>query len=93
MGERAVEKEEEMFHDLLEGTETIFFVDDEDMVIDVGMEMMKSLGYEVFVSSNGKDAIEFYETHKDKIDMFILDMILIREISAAWIHLGGVSKL
>jgi len=58
------------------GKETILLVDDEDMIIDIGQEILKALGYKVLLARSGKEAIELYKSNKDKIDMVILDMIM-----------------
>ena len=34
------------------------------------------MGYRVFTAKSGKEVIDFYSTHKDEIDMVILDMIM-----------------
>jgi CheY-like chemotaxis protein len=51
-------------------------VDDEDLITQVGKEMLKKLGYTVFTAENGHEAIQIYQKNKDKIDMVILDMIM-----------------
>ena len=61
---------------MLIGTESILLVDDEDMVLDVGREILEALGYTVFVAKSGKEAIAFYEDNKEKIAMIILDIIM-----------------
>ena len=61
---------------VLKGTETVLFVDDEDMIIQVGREILETLGYQVLLARNGKEAIEVYKANKDKIDVVILDMIM-----------------
>jgi len=58
------------------GKETILLVDDEEMILDVGSQLLEKLGYKVLVAGSGKEAIEFYKANKDKIDMVILDMIM-----------------
>ena len=58
------------------GTETILLVDDEEMIIDVGREMLERLGYTVFISRGGADAVELYKKNCDKIDLVILDVIM-----------------
>jgi two-component system, cell cycle sensor histidine kinase and response regulator CckA len=58
------------------GQETVLFIDDEDMVLDVGSEMIKGLGYEVMTATGGKQGLEIYEQNRDKIDLVILDMIM-----------------
>jgi len=62
--------------EVLKGTETVLFVDDEGMIIDVGREILKTLGYQVLLARGGKEAIEVYKANKDRIDMVILDMIM-----------------
>lgn len=58
------------------GNETILFVDDEAFALDVGANILKTLGYDVLQAKNGKSAVEIYEKNRDKIDLVILDMIL-----------------
>ncbi len=64
--------DEEMRH----GKETILLVDDQQIVLDVGKEMLRKLGYNVFPASGGDEAIEVYKANKDKIDLVILDIIM-----------------
>ncbi|NVL91275.1 MAG: response regulator [Desulfobacterales bacterium] len=59
-----------------QGRETILLVDDEDMIIDVGREMLMAMGYKVLSAGGGKKAIDVYRKNKDKIDLIILDMIM-----------------
>jgi len=68
--------EKEFPDELLTGTEAILIVDDEDMIITVGSEMLRKLGYKVLLAKSGKEAIELCEAHKETIDMVILDMIM-----------------
>ena len=62
--------------DVQKGQETILFIDDEDMVLDVGSEMIKGLGYEVMTAAGGKQGLEIYEQNRENIDLVILDMIM-----------------
>jgi two-component system cell cycle sensor histidine kinase/response regulator CckA len=66
----------EVSEDVRHGDETVLLVDDEDMIIDVGEQLLQKLGYEVLIARSGKEAIEIYEKDKDKIDIVILDMIM-----------------
>ena len=61
---------------ILRGEETILLVDDADMILDVGKEILEALGYTAFIARSGKEAIEIYENNKEKIDLIILDMIM-----------------
>ena len=74
--EKQAAKREEPAEEVLKGTETVLFVDDEGMIIDVGREILKTLGYQVLLARGGKEAIEVYKANKDRIDMVILDMIM-----------------
>ncbi len=58
------------------GTETILLVDDENMIIDVGDEILQEMGYRVLCAGGGKEAVEIYKARKGEIDMVILDMIM-----------------
>ena len=74
-GKEAIE-EKELAEHLLKGTGTILLVDDEDMIINVGEDMLETIGYEVILAKNGKEAVEVYRKNMQRIDMVILDMIM-----------------
>jgi len=63
-------------HNILTGSETILLVDDEEMIIDVGAQVLKKLGYEVLTARHGKEAIEVYQQNRQKVAMVILDLIM-----------------
>ena len=67
---------EEMREELLTGTETILLVDDEEVIINVGKEILQTLGYKVITASGGYEAIEVFRTRKREIALVILDMIM-----------------
>ncbi len=58
------------------GRETVLFVDDEAMVIDVAKQLLERLGYTAMVASSGREALDIYEKNRDSIDLVILDMIM-----------------
>jgi len=58
------------------GSETVLLVDDADTILEVGEETLQTLGYDVFVAGSGKEAIEIYETHRETIDLIILDIVM-----------------
>ena len=62
--------------ELIQGTETILLVDDERIILDVGEEVLKTMGYNVLLADSGKEALEHMERDKESIDMVILDMIM-----------------
>jgi CheY-like chemotaxis protein len=51
---------------------TVLFVDDEEMLLEVGSLMLQRLGYNVLSTSNGQEAIEIFK--RNEIDVVILDM-------------------
>ena len=56
--------------------ETVFLIDDDDMIVDVGEHILNNSGYDVVSAKSGKEAIEVYKENHSRIDMVILDMIL-----------------
>jgi len=62
--------------DLLRGSETILYVDDEDILTEFAEDLLSRLGYTVLVAKNGEEALEIYEKNRDRIDMVLLDMIM-----------------
>jgi two-component system, cell cycle sensor histidine kinase and response regulator CckA len=58
------------------GSGSVLIVDDETIVLDVTVEMLKMLGYNVLTACNGKEAIDLYKMYRDEIDVIILDMIM-----------------
>jgi len=69
-------EEKKLADEILKGTETVLLVDDEAMILDVGEEMLKEMGYKVLLARSGKEAVKVYGKHKDEIDLVILDMIM-----------------
>ena len=74
--EKEIVEEKVLASDVFKGSETVFLVDDEDMIVDVGELLLEKLGYKTLVAGNGMDAIEIYKEKKNHIDMVILDMIM-----------------
>ena len=69
-------KEKRAAPQILGGKETVLLVDDEDIVLDVGTQMLEKMGYKVLVAKSGKETIDIYKANKHKIDMVVLDMIM-----------------
>lgn len=58
------------------GSGTILVVDDEKMIVDVVARVLKSIGYDVLTASGGRQAVELMRTHREKISLVILDMVM-----------------
>lgn len=56
--------------------ETILLVDDERHVLETGQSVLVSLGYHVLTAMNGREAIEVFKTHAEKVDLCILDVVM-----------------
>lgn len=76
ISEKEIVEEKKPSDDILEGTETVLIVDDEQMIIDVGKALLAKMGYNVLTAGGGKEALEIYKAYKHKIDLVILDMIM-----------------
>ncbi|MEW6263617.1 MAG: ATP-binding protein [Thermodesulfobacteriota bacterium] len=61
---------------IISGRETILLVDDEEMILQVGAELLEQLGYTVFKAGGAAEALAIYRREKDNIDLVILDMIM-----------------
>ncbi|MBN2123602.1 MAG: PAS domain S-box protein [Deltaproteobacteria bacterium] len=58
------------------GKETILLVDDEDSVLDVGRQILESLGYRVIAAKSGDEAIDLYGKEGDAVSLIILDLVM-----------------
>jgi len=74
--EKSAKKPVKSAGQIIEGRGTILLVDDEEMVLDVGVQLLKALGYTVLEARSGKEAVALYRENKNKIDMVLLDMIM-----------------
>ncbi|MCK5117883.1 MAG: response regulator [Candidatus Aegiribacteria sp.] len=61
---------------LLHGHETILLIDDEAIMLEIGLEILETLGYQVLTADNGATACALYERENANIDMVMLDMVL-----------------
>ena len=55
---------------------TVLLVDDEEIVIGVGRQMLEKLGFLVLTANNGKEALDVYKNNQNDIDFVVLDMIM-----------------
>ncbi len=58
------------------GNETILFVDDEDMLVDIVKRMLESLGYRVVARTSAVEALEAFKSNPDGFDLLITDMTM-----------------
>jgi signal transduction histidine kinase/CheY-like chemotaxis protein len=61
---------------IIQGSETIPLVDDEEMIIDVSKAILEKLGYRVVIAKGGEPAIDAVQRIGGDIDLVILDLIM-----------------
>ncbi|MCD6296819.1 MAG: PAS domain S-box protein, partial [Deltaproteobacteria bacterium] len=66
--EKAPLSEKEPISEITRGSETIMLVDDEEMIIDIGKQLLERFGYKVLVARDGREAENVYRKNKDSID-------------------------
>ncbi len=58
------------------GTEQILFVDDEKALAELGLQILKRLGYNVVTRTSSIEALELFMVQPDKFDLVITDMTM-----------------
>ena len=61
---------------VMTSSRTVLLVDDEEVVLDVGVQMLQHFGYVVLPAASGQEALQIYAENKEKIDLVILDMVM-----------------
>jgi two-component system cell cycle sensor histidine kinase/response regulator CckA len=73
---KKIVQKEELNREALKGSETVLLIDDEDIIIDIGGQILERLGYRALTARSGEEAIEIYQANKNEINLVILDMIM-----------------
>ncbi len=60
----------------LSGSQTVLFVDDEDLLLTMGQMVLSSFGYTVLTANSGQKAMEIFSNSKKKIDLVITDLVM-----------------
>jgi two-component system cell cycle sensor histidine kinase/response regulator CckA len=55
---------------------TVLLVDDEEIVLNLGIHMLQKLGFDVLSAKDAAEAFEIYRRHHDKIDLVIMDLAM-----------------
>jgi two-component system, cell cycle sensor histidine kinase and response regulator CckA len=58
------------------GKEKILFVDDEESMVNLNQQRLEKLGYKVIPKTDPLEALEFFSTNPDQIDLIISDMTM-----------------
>ena len=73
---RTEERPQPVTPDTYHGHERILFVDDEPALVDIGQEILKTLGYQVETTTSSLDAIERIKAAPDRFDLLISDLTM-----------------
>ena len=58
------------------GTETILVVEDEDLVRDLTVRILHSLGYNVLEAANGKEGLALFNQKHGRVDLVLTDVVM-----------------
>jgi len=74
--ERQLEPQTQDEEPIAIGTERILFVDDEPALVNIGKQMLESLGYTVTTRTSSLEALELFKAKPDRFDLVITDMAM-----------------
>jgi CheY-like chemotaxis protein len=74
--ERQLEPQTQAEGPAANGTERILFVDDEPGLVNIGKQMLESLGYTVTTRTSSLEAFELFKAEPDRFDLVITDMAM-----------------
>ena len=74
LDEEREEKESE--EPLPTGTERILFIDDEEVLLEIGSQILEQLGYKVVTEKSSVQALELFRAEPDRFDLVITDMTM-----------------
>jgi len=73
ISEEGTEKKEAEQETFPTGSERILFVDDEEVLVKVGRQMLQRLGYEVVTQTGSAEALALFRENPDRFDLVITD--------------------
>ena len=76
LGDAQVLKIEETTEEYLRGNERILFVDDEELLAEMGSRMLGRQGYQVTISTSSKGALETFKSNPEAFDLVITDQTM-----------------
>lgn len=60
------------------GNETLLVVDDDPTVLTVTTKLLKMFGYTILTATDGMEAVEVFEAHRDEIRILVTDLMMPR---------------
>jgi CheY-like chemotaxis protein len=73
---KAEDHEEKPEESMSGGKERILFVDDEETLVELGENVLASLGYDVVGKKNSLEALELFSAFPEKFDLVVTDMTM-----------------
>ncbi|MGL1931710.1 MAG: transporter substrate-binding domain-containing protein [Desulfotalea sp.] len=67
---------DEIINQIPTGKEKILFVDDEEMLANMGKHMLEKLGYQVTVKNSSFDALKIFQKNPEQFDLIITDQTM-----------------
>ena len=58
------------------GTETVLFVEDDDVLRRAGQRALQKFGYAVRTARDGKEALDAFGGHGGEIDLVVTDVVM-----------------
>jgi CheY-like chemotaxis protein len=58
------------------GNERVLFVDDEKALVDIGVQLLEHLGYQVVARTSSIEALEAFRNQPEKFDLVVSDQIM-----------------
>jgi signal transduction histidine kinase/ActR/RegA family two-component response regulator len=76
LADRASKKDEQEAKDFPGGKESILFVDDEEVIVQIGKVMLTGLGYEFVGTTDSLEALKLFQARPERFDLVITDMTM-----------------
>jgi two-component system cell cycle sensor histidine kinase/response regulator CckA len=73
---KGVQEPDGTVEEIVEGTGTVLLVDDEEVLLEVGRELLEAMGYRVLMAKDGEEAVDVFWKNSDDIDLVLLDMVM-----------------
>ena len=71
-----LEEKERTSVDDLNGSESVFIVEDDDRLRNLTRTILERYGYSVLEAENGEDALKFSEEYEGRIDLMLTDVVM-----------------
>jgi len=55
---------------------TILVIDDEPLVLRAAVRMLRAMGCEVLSADNGRDGVQTFRAHRDRVSLAIVDLVM-----------------